>query len=142
MAVKTWHCQTGKIMDPYFLEITSVKIIMGITIGLILGSFITMLSYRLPNKISIVKPRSKCTKCNTTLEIIDLIPVFSWIINKGKCRHCKNKIGARYIIIEIITTIITALSFMIIGFHFALIPALLIMIMLITFIITTLERLN
>lgn len=111
-------------MDPYFLDLTCVKLAMGIIIGLVLGSFTTMLSYRLPRKMSIVKPRSTCPSCKATLQALDLIPVFSWLLSGSKCRHCKSKIGGRYVAIELVTTALTASAFVLIGFEIALLPAL------------------
>lgn len=75
--------------------------------GLCLGSFATALIYRIPRGISWVKDgqgasRSKCPACQTTLTIFDLVPVFSWIFSKGKCRHCGGKISASYPLTEII----------------------------------------
>ncbi len=69
-------------------------------LGAILGSFIGMLSYRLPYNMNIVD-RSKCTKCNHKLHALDLVPIFSWLLSKGRCRYCKEKISARYFWIEL-----------------------------------------
>lgn len=82
------------------------KVITGTTIGLVLGSFATMLAYRLPRGISIISPPSHCPHCKARLTPRDLIPVFSWLINKGNCRHCGHKIGTRYLMIEIIITLV------------------------------------
>ncbi len=120
------------LMDPTLLELTFVKLSVGVIIGLVLGSFITMLSYRLPRKISIVTPRSACPSCKTTLGLLDLVPVFSWIFMKGKCRHCGVHIGARYVIIELIITTITAFAFVWLGFTAWLLPSLLLIIMVMT----------
>ncbi|MDD3182131.1 MAG: prepilin peptidase [Alphaproteobacteria bacterium] len=111
-------------MDPDFLDITLVKVLSGLIIGLILGSFTTMLSYRIPRKLSIITPPSQCPHCHTPLSKRDLIPVLSWIKEKGLCRHCHERIGTRYLIIELITTLAVTLAFVVIGFEPALIAAL------------------
>lgn len=78
-------------------------IILHIILGLVMGSFISALSYRIPNDIPIKTDRSRCAHCNHTLSAKDLVPLFSWIFQKGKCRYCKAKISARYPIIELLT---------------------------------------
>ena len=65
-------------------------------LGLIFGSFITALSYRLPRGQSIAKGRSRCPSCGTTLTARDLVPVFSWLAHGGKCRHCGTAVSRRY----------------------------------------------
>jgi leader peptidase (prepilin peptidase)/N-methyltransferase len=75
--------------------------------GLALGSFATALSYRLPRSISMVsKAHSACPACGHDLGARDLVPVFSWLLLKGKCRYCKAPIGARYPLIELATTLL------------------------------------
>lgn len=93
-------------------------------IGLLLGSFYNVVGLRIPNNESIVKPRSHCTTCNRTLTAIDLIPVFSFIFLRGKCRTCGTKISAIYPLIELITGLLFALSFYVIGFNPELVIAL------------------
>ena len=77
-----------------------------IFLGLCLGSFATALSWRLPRGISVSFERSKCPKCGRTLGIADLVPVFSWLFMRGRCRSCKAPIGWRYPVIEIATLIL------------------------------------
>ena len=103
-------------LAPLPLDQLWLKILVGVVVGLILGSFTTMLSYRLPRKISIIAPSSHCPKCETPLQVLDLIPVFSWLINKGRCRHCQQPIGARYLLIEFVTASLCLLAFIAIGF--------------------------
>ena len=69
-------------------------------IGVVLGSFFTLATYRIPLKQDILYTRSYCPKCNNKLKSIDLIPILSYIFLKGKCRYCHEKISPRYIIIE------------------------------------------
>lgn len=85
-------------------------------IGLIVGSFLSMLTWRLPRlmlegesdilkKLSI--GGSKCPKCGTQIPWYRLIPVFSWLLSKGKCHHCEASISPRYPIIELFTASLT-----------------------------------
>ena len=74
-------------------------------LGLIVGSFLNVVIYRLPEEKSIIKPPSHCPNCNTRLKVIDLIPVFSYIFTKGRCRYCGDKISIQYPLIELLTAI-------------------------------------
>jgi leader peptidase (prepilin peptidase)/N-methyltransferase len=69
----------------------------------IIGSFLNVVIYRYNTGLSIAKGRSKCFSCNSTLGVKDLFPVFSYIYNKGKCRHCKSKISVQYPAVELLT---------------------------------------
>ena len=81
-------------------------LILTIVIGLCVGSFLNVVIYRLPNNISIASPASHCPKCNYKLKWYDNIPIISYIILKGKCRSCGDKISIRYLFIELINTIL------------------------------------
>lgn len=72
-------------------------------IGLCMGSFLNCLSYRLSNRESIIKGRSHCPNCNHILGAMELIPVFSYLLQGGKCKSCKVKIPIRYPLAEILT---------------------------------------
>ncbi len=75
-------------------------------IGASLGSFITLLSYRLPRDQPIGMTRSRCPSCKTNLGVPDLFPIFSWLWQRGKCRHCKTNVHWRYPLTEIISSAI------------------------------------
>ena len=77
------------------------RFFLGFIVGSALGSFTTMLAYRLPRRMSIVSPRSHCPTCKTPLGARDLVPIFSWLLHKCRCRHCHAGIGARYLWIEL-----------------------------------------
>ena len=79
-----------------FILIYSIPFLFGIVIG----SFLNVCIYRIPMKESIVLPRSHCMKCGYVLKWYDLIPIFSYIVRKGRCRNCKAKISIQYPIIE------------------------------------------
>ena len=73
-------------------------------LGLVVGSFLNVCIYRLPNEESVVKPPSHCPKCNTRLRGPDLVPVLSWLFLRGKCRYCGEKVSAQYAIVELATS--------------------------------------
>lgn len=85
-------------------------------IGLIFGSFLNMLIYRLPLDISLINPkRSICTSCNYQLKWKENIPLISYIFLNGRCSNCKEKISITYPIVELITAIVTLLLYIKIG---------------------------
>ncbi len=71
--------------------------------GLCVGSFLNVVIYRVPEELSIVKPRSRCPRCGHQLAWFENIPVFSWLALRGKCRSCKAPISFRYPMIELLT---------------------------------------
>lgn len=71
--------------------------------GLIIGSFLNVVIYRLPDEESIIFPRSRCASCQTRLKIVDLIPVISFLWTKGRCRYCGAKISCQYLLVEVLT---------------------------------------
>lgn len=75
-------------------------ILISAILGLAIGSFLNVLIARIPKKESIIKPRSRCPKCETPIREFDNIPVISWILLRGKCRSCKEPISIRYPIVE------------------------------------------
>lgn len=77
--------------------------------GLLIGSFLNVVAWRLPRGESLVKPRSKCPGCDTQLKAYDNIPLFSWLVLRGRCRNCKTSISARYPIVEAVTAALYAL---------------------------------
>ena len=68
--------------------------------GITVGSFLNVLIYRIPKREDFVKTRSHCMSCGYLLEWYDLIPLFSWLTLRGKCRKCKSKISVQYPLIE------------------------------------------
>lgn len=69
--------------------------------GLSIGSFLNVVIARLPHDESIVRPRSKCPKCQHQLAWYENIPVFSWVALRGRCSHCKAPISPRYVLVEL-----------------------------------------
>jgi len=92
-------------------------IVVGLS-GLALGSFAGALAWRLPRNIKITgRRRSACTDCEQTLRAADLIPVFSWLYNRGKCRHCGKAVSSDYIVIEVFTLALAVSFFLIFGYQ-------------------------
>ncbi len=76
--------------------------------GLIIGSFLNVVIYRIPEHKSIVYPSSRCPYCNTEIKPYDNIPVLSYIILRGRCRACGRHISLRYPVIELLTGVLFA----------------------------------
>jgi leader peptidase (prepilin peptidase)/N-methyltransferase len=76
--------------------------------GLAMGSFLTVVSYRLPRRESIVKPRSACPGCGTTIRSRDNIPVVSYLLLRGRCRDCGTRISPIYPLTELATGVLFA----------------------------------
>jgi leader peptidase (prepilin peptidase)/N-methyltransferase len=76
--------------------------------GLLLGSFLNVCISRWPSGQSVVRPRSRCPKCGGGISARDNIPVVSWLLLRGRCRHCGNPIGAMYPAVELLTGLIWA----------------------------------
>ncbi|TSB46240.1 prepilin peptidase [Alkalicoccobacillus porphyridii] len=99
-------------------------------VGLVFGSFYNVVGLRVPVGESIVTPRSHCTKCDRTLEARELVPVLSFLLQRGSCRTCDTRISFLYPFTEAVTGFLFALSFYLIGWSVELIVALLFVSML------------
>lgn len=73
--------------------------------GLIMGSFYNVIIWRIPKKESILQPGSHCPECNEKLTFVELIPILSFILQRGTCRNCRAKISLWYPIVELLTAI-------------------------------------
>lgn len=69
--------------------------------GLVVGSFLNVVIYRVPRHESIVTPRSRCPSCDAPIKERDNIPVLSWLVLRGKCRKCHAPITSRYLLVEV-----------------------------------------
>ena len=84
--------------------------------GICIGSFLNVVALRIANGESFVKGRSHCPKCNTTLKAYELIPVFSYLFLRGRCRHCGEKISIRYFFVELASGLLFVFTFWWYGF--------------------------
>ncbi|RKD27898.1 type 4 prepilin peptidase 1 Aspartic peptidase. MEROPS family A24A [Caminicella sporogenes DSM 14501] len=82
-----------------------------IVFGILIGSFLNVCIFRIPQNESIVYPPSHCTVCGTKLNILDLIPVFSYLFLKGRCRYCGEKISPQYPIVELLNAVLYLLLY-------------------------------
>jgi leader peptidase (prepilin peptidase) / N-methyltransferase len=71
--------------------------------GLLIGSFLNVVAWRLPRRESLVRPRSQCPSCGTQLSAYDNVPLVSWLVLRGRCRRCDAPISARYPVVEAAT---------------------------------------
>ena len=83
--------------------------------GIIFGSFLNVLIYRIPNGENIAFPASKCQSCQTPLKPWHNIPIFSWLFLRGECYFCHEKISMQYPLIEFVTGIIAVLLYIKLG---------------------------
>lgn len=93
--------------------------------GTVFGSFFCVVGYRRANKESIITPGSHCQNCKHPLGPFELIPVLSYLIQRGKCKHCKAHISIFYPIVELFTGILFMISYYSFGFSYDLVIALL-----------------
>jgi leader peptidase (prepilin peptidase)/N-methyltransferase len=78
--------------------------------GLVFGSFMGVVVHRVPQKESIVSPRSRCPHCGHQLSVADNIPVVSWLALRGRCRYCHTPISPRYLAGEVLMATVWALA--------------------------------
>lgn len=86
-------------------------------VSCVIGSYMNVWIYRIPRKESVHFPGSHCTSCQTQLKMKDLIPIFSYLSLKGRCRYCGAKISPRYMLIEVLTGILVTLLYIHLGFN-------------------------
>ena len=77
-----------------------VVVAFAAVLGLLIGSFLNVVIYRVPAGESVVSPRSRCPRCGTELAARDNIPVLSWVFLRGRCRTCAEPISSRYPLVE------------------------------------------
>jgi leader peptidase (prepilin peptidase)/N-methyltransferase len=80
-------------------------------LGLAFGSFLNVCIYRLPQGLSVVRPRSACPHCGNFIRFYDNVPVVSWVVLRGHCRHCSARISPRYLLVELLTAVVFLLCY-------------------------------
>jgi len=93
--------------------VETLTLILIVLVGLAWGSFLNVVIYRVPLGLSLIKPPSSCPGCRTRIKPYDNIPLFSYLILGGKCRHCGYRIPFSYFLVEVLTPA----SFMLLYFH-------------------------
>ena len=101
-----------------------VYLIIFYIIGAVLGSFYNVLGLRVVKGESIIKPRSHCEKCGHILKWYEMIPIFSFIFQKGRCKNCKTKLSWLYLFSEFFCGMLFVISYYSFGFSYNLLIAL------------------
>lgn len=96
-----------------------LELLFAFIFGAIFGSFYGVVSQRFPMGEDLVYTRSKCDTCNQTLNFFDLIPIFSFLFLRGRCRYCNNSIDKNIFIIEILSGILFSVTYYIDGLSLA-----------------------
>jgi leader peptidase (prepilin peptidase) / N-methyltransferase len=87
--------------------------IVAFPFGLALGSFMTVVTERVPAGASVVSPRSRCPSCGSEIANKDNIPVLAWVLLRGRCRSCGSRISARYPLLELSTALLFSGAFLV-----------------------------
>lgn len=107
--------------------------------GTIFGSFYNVVGDRLPAGKSIISPGSHCPKCKHRLTILELIPIFSYILQGGRCKNCKSKIPVFHLIYEIISGLLFVFCYLKFGFNLSIIIPLTLVSMLLIIVVSDIE---
>ena len=86
--------------------------------GAVVGSFLNVCISRIPNGDSIISPRSQCPKCKAAITFYDNIPLISYLVLRGRCRNCAERISSRYFVVELLTALLALALFDRFGFGF------------------------
>ncbi|MCF8563547.1 prepilin peptidase [Alicyclobacillus tolerans] len=88
------------------------EVILVFCTGLVLGSFLNVVAYRVPRGESLAWPGSHCLNCNRSLSAWELVPIVSWLLLQGRCRGCRRPIPLRYPILELVTGCLAAATWL------------------------------
>ena len=96
---------------------TAVWTIVTIIYGILIGSFLNVCIYRIPEKQSVVVGRSHCMSCGKQIKWYDLVPLVSFLVLRGKCRYCKAKLSWQYPAVEALNGILYGIIVLVNGFN-------------------------
>jgi leader peptidase (prepilin peptidase) / N-methyltransferase len=96
--------------------------VVAVAYGLIMGSAVTAIAWRVPRRLSWVRGRSACPSCEAPLGPLDLVPVFSFALARGRCRHCGARIGWRYPLTELMCAAWSLLLYLKVGQDWVFLP--------------------
>lgn len=91
------------------LVLLGIFVFLLAAIGAAVGSFLNVVIWRVPEKMSLVSPPSHCPKCNSPVRWFDNVPIVSWFILKGRCRDCKEPISFRYPLVEALSCFVAVI---------------------------------
>ena len=89
---------------------------LAFVVGAVVGSFLNVVIHRLPRGESLVHPRSRCPGCGKQIASYDNVPIVSWLVLRGRCRHCGEPISPRYPVVELLTALTFAAVVLVRGF--------------------------
>ncbi|MBN2283070.1 MAG: prepilin peptidase [Deltaproteobacteria bacterium] len=98
--------------------LTHMLEILFLVFGAVVGSFLNVCIYRIPSERSIVLPASHCPHCSHPIAFYDNIPIFSYLVLRGRCRHCKTLISLVYPLVELLTALLSLFLFLRFGLSF------------------------
>jgi leader peptidase (prepilin peptidase)/N-methyltransferase len=94
---------------------TTILAVIGVVLGLVVGSFVNVVAYRIPRGESVVRPPSACPACAAPISPRDNVPVLSWVLLRGRCRRCGEAISVRYPLVEAATAALFAGAVAVVG---------------------------
>jgi len=107
-----------EVLDPEWVHASGL-VVLGV-VGLLIGSFLNVVIWRVPRGESIVSPPSACPRCGHAIRPFDNVPVLSWLLLRGRCRDCRAPISARYPLVEAATGLLFVLVAVRLGWTWAL----------------------
>jgi leader peptidase (prepilin peptidase)/N-methyltransferase len=110
---------------------TTLGAALAAVFGLLIGSFLNVVAYRLPRGESLAHPPSHCPRCGEPIKPYDNVPVLSWLLLRGRCRACREPISIRYPLVEAGTALLCAAVVVDKGPHFAAITGIVFVLLLI-----------
>ena len=117
-----------------------IPVVVGL-FGLVVGSFLNVVIYRVPRGRSVVWPGSRCPLCGVSIEAFDNVPVLSYLVLRGRCRSCKARISPRYPVVKGLTGLLFGLAaYELFGLTLALVWALVLISVLVALVGIDLEH--